>query len=152
MPWPGAVIALWSLLLASGCGRNQEPISASTVPDRTSLPKTGALNVGDPLPPLRAAGWINGPAPALDAPGMRLQVVDVWAAWCPFCRLTAPGLVRLHRKYADRGVAFLSITSMGREAAEAFGRQFQVPWPSGYGLPEAGAVPLAASSRMTTTG
>src|SRR5205807_5634377 len=65
----------------------------------------------------------------------RATLVDIWALWCPGCRETAPGLVELHEKYKDRGVAFVSISNMPREGVEAFVKHFGVTWPSAYEVP-----------------
>lgn len=143
------------LLLPAGCGRPRvdppEPPTAPR-PEPSPLPKTAQLSPGEPLPPIPAEGWINGPPSPAGSPGFRLGVIDVWAAWCPFCRQNAPGLIRLHQKYAARGVAFTSVTSMGRQPAEVFANEFKVPWPSGYGLTSAGVAALGAGSGMAAPG
>ena len=150
-PAQGATLLACSLAIAMGCGRPQEhsPAPEQQPPIRQ---KTASLKPGDLLPAIPAEGWIKGPPPDPKSPGVRLLVVDVWAAWCPFCRQAAPGLIRIHRKYAERWVSFLSVTSMGREPAEAFANQFQIPWPSGYGLSGDSIVALGAGSDMAAPG
>jgi peroxiredoxin len=36
-------------------------------------------------------------------------VVNVWATWCPPCRVEMPGFVDLQREFEDRGVQFVGI-------------------------------------------
>jgi thiol-disulfide isomerase/thioredoxin len=150
-PPRGATLLSACLVLMMGCGQPQGSPPATDKPPATRE-KTTSLKVGDLLPAVAPDGWIKGPPPSPASPGLSLLVVDVWAAWCPYCRQTAPGLVRLHRKHADRGVHFLSVTSMGREPAQAFSDQFQIPWPSGYGLSEEGVVALGAGSGVAGPG
>ena len=40
----------------------------------------------------------------------RYVVIDFWASWCPDCRKENPELVKLHAKYAHKGVAFLGVS------------------------------------------
>ena len=150
-PAQGATLLACSLAIAMGCGRPQDhsPAPEQRSPTRQ---KTASLKPGVLLPAIPAEGWIKGPPPNPNSTGVRLLVVDVWAACCPFCRQAAPGLIRIHRKYAERGVSFLSVTSMGREPAQAFANQFQIPWPSGYGLSGDGIVALGAGSDMAAPG
>lgn len=145
----GAAVLAVALLLA-GCGPPDD--HPPPPPPHEPIPATPALQPGAALPPIPAEGWINGPPRVPTSPGVHLLVVDVWAAWCPFCRMGAPGLVRLYRKYADQGVAFVSVTTMNREAAEAFAQEFAVPWPSGYGLTREGVMALGAGSGQPTAG
>ena len=93
----------------------------------------GPLVAGDELPPLEAAGWLNGPPPVPGKPGPRLILVDLWAHWCPLCSETAPGLVEVYRKYKDRGVAFVSLTNMEEGSVKWFVDEFSIPWPCGHG-------------------
>lgn len=37
-------------------------------------------------------------------------VIDFWASWCPDCRKENPDLVRIHGKYAPKGVAFIGVS------------------------------------------
>jgi thiol-disulfide isomerase/thioredoxin len=147
---PATILVLF--FFAFGCNRTEKRFVQTVATEQSSLPQTVSLNPGDPLPPFAVGGWIHGPRPELKAPGSRLQVVDVWAAWCPYCRESAPGLVRLHQKYADRGVRFVSVTNMGPAAAKAFVDQFKVPWPNGYGLTDEAMTALGASSGMAMSG
>lgn len=40
----------------------------------------------------------------------KLTVADAWATWCGPCKENFPHLVAMHKKYADRGIAFASIS------------------------------------------
>ena len=40
----------------------------------------------------------------------RYVVIDFWASWCPDCRKENPELVKLHAKYAPKGVTFLGVS------------------------------------------
>jgi hypothetical protein len=42
--------------------------------------------------------------------------------------------VQAHDKFKDRGVAFVSLTNMPCESAEAFVQSQHISWPSGYGV------------------
>ena len=138
-------------LLAAGCSA---PISnpPPTPPPYTPQPPAEALGVGDPLPQLKVSGWLHGPPPTPDSPSVKLLLVDVWAAWCPYCRQGAPGLLRMHQKYAARGVAFLSVTNMSMQAAEIFSEQCNIPWPNGYMLVPELLPAFGASSGMQNEG
>lgn len=58
-------------------------------------------------------------------------VINVWGSWCGPCRAETPDLVRVAEETADRGVRFVGInTRDDRAAANAFVREFQVPYPS----------------------
>lgn len=142
---PAAALALW---LLAGC----EPPPNAKIEEAPRPRSTGIatppLEVGATLPPLQAEGWINGPAPAPGEPGIRLLVVDVWAVWSPFCTRAAPELVRLHQKYAARGVAFVSLTASDQGVAESFVSRQSVPWPNGYGVRAETVAALGAGSGM----
>lgn len=93
----------------------------------------GPLAAGTPLPPLQAAGWLHGEPQSTGKPLPRLVVLDIWSHWCNACRETAPGLVRLHKKFANQQVTFVSLTNVDRQQVEAFADHAQIPWSCGYG-------------------
>jgi len=81
---------------------------------------------------MQPEGWINGaPSPEIE-PGKRLVVLDIWSHWCPACRVTAPGLVRLQKKFGDQ-VSFVSLTNVDQKQVEMFADQSQIKWSCGYG-------------------
>jgi thiol-disulfide isomerase/thioredoxin len=141
-------------------GLSAVPILGCSPPDNSPPPAmysptatpSKPLDVGALLPEWKVDGWVNGDPPAPAANGVQLLVVDIWAHWCPYCRKAAPDLVRLHEKYSARGVKFVSVTSMGREAVEAFVGQFSIPWSSGYGMADPMILALGAKNAMPTPG
>ncbi len=80
-----------------------------------------------------------------------IVVVNVWGSWCGPCRAETPELVRVAREHEGQGVRFLGIdTRDSRGAAQAFVRNFKVPYPSLFDadgrtlLPLTQLVPTAA--------
>ena len=141
--WVGGVL---------GCRKNPEPAAVAEPQSAPSVrPKSEPLKIGDLLPELSAEGWINNPPPPSD-PGTRLRVIDIWAAWCPYCRQSAPGLCRIQHRFASQGVRFVSVTNMSREPARMFTDQFAIGWPSGYGLSDASVSALHVDSGMAAPG
>jgi thiol-disulfide isomerase/thioredoxin len=82
---------------------------------------------------MQAAGWLHGEPQPPGQPGPRLVVLDIWSHWCNACRETAPGLVRLHKKFANQQVTFVSLTNVDRQQVEAFADHARIPWSCGYG-------------------
>ena len=91
----------------------------------------GVAEVDQPLPRL-SGETIDGER--LDAATYAdgdVLVMNVWANWCDPCRREQPQLVRLADRYEGEGVRFLGINYQDdRHAAEAWVREFDVPYPS----------------------
>jgi thiol-disulfide isomerase/thioredoxin len=64
----------------------------------------------------------------------KVVVVNVWGSWCGPCRAEAPMLAQAARELAKKDVVFLGIDSRdpSQDAAKAFVRRFDVPYPSLY--------------------
>jgi DsbE subfamily thiol:disulfide oxidoreductase len=91
----------------------------------------GVAEVDRPLPRL-AGETLDGERidAAAYADGAVL-VINVWATNCRPCREEQPALLRLQARYADEGVRFLGINYFDdRDAARAWVREFDVPYPS----------------------
>ena len=71
-----------------------------------------AAEVGDPAAPLHIAEWVKGqPVDLAAVKGQKIVVVEFWATWCPPCRASIPHLTELQRKYKDKGVLFIGIST-----------------------------------------
>ena len=56
----------------------------------------------------------------------KVVLLDLWATWCPPCRIEIPGLVKLQDKYCDKGLVIVGISldpidSRGAGGAAAVG-------------------------------
>ena len=98
-----------------------------------------ALSPKGPAPAITAEGWVNGEAPTKESLSGKVVVVCVWATWCAPCRAEAPHLVEVHKKYADRGVLFIGLTSDGEGElgkVRSFLGRAGITWPNGWGAIE----------------
>jgi DsbE subfamily thiol:disulfide oxidoreductase len=96
----------------------------------------GALGVAernDPLPTLRYRTLEGEHLDAASYADGDVLVINVWADWCKPCRAEQPHLVQLADRFEDQGVRFLGINYWNdRDAARAWVREFDVPYPSLY--------------------
>ena len=83
------------------------------------------------------------PVPDFEAPTLRgepfqmaahrgeIVVVNVWATWCPPCRLEVPGFVELQEQFRDDGVVFvgLNVDEEGLGAIQSFVDEYGVNYP-----------------------
>ncbi|WP_326934268.1 TlpA family protein disulfide reductase [Frondihabitans sp. Leaf304] len=61
----------------------------------------------------------------------KVVVLNFWYASCPPCRVEAPDLESLSKKYADQGVQFIGVNVRDeKDTARAFARSFKMTYPS----------------------
>ncbi len=61
----------------------------------------------------------------------KLYLVDVWATWCPPCRMTIPELIDIQQKYASANFTVLgfSVDSSGPAVVRKFSKDQQINYP-----------------------
>jgi DsbE subfamily thiol:disulfide oxidoreductase len=91
----------------------------------------GAAEQDRPLPALTGETLEGDDLDAASYADGDVLVINVWADWCTPCRVEQPSLVRLAERYEGDGVRFLGINYQDdRDAARAWIREFDVPYPS----------------------
>ena len=75
---------------------------------------------GKPAPELRQIkGWKNGgPVKLADLRG-KVVILDFWGYWCGPCLAAMPELMKLHDKYADKGLVIIGVHSDSVESIQA---------------------------------
>jgi peroxiredoxin len=68
-------------------------------------------------------------------------VLDFWATWCQPCRDSMPGMAKLHKEYADKGLVILSISLDGGaiEDVRDFQKEYGMTYTVLMGTEEAAA-------------
>ena len=73
-------------------------------------PQLDLVGVGSRAPAFRAVNLRSGrPSSLADYRG-RVVLLNVWATWCPPCRVEMPSLERLHRKLAGPDFAVVAVS------------------------------------------
>jgi thiol-disulfide isomerase/thioredoxin len=122
--------------LSVACGHGGAGDSGSTSPLVLTSPRAVNATTAPLLPTSRFA------LPELDYPGFQALmsqlrgtpvVVAVWGAWCGPCRREAPTLARVAGRFGHR-VQFVGVDvgDVSRVQAQAFIRDFALPYPSVY--------------------
>lgn len=81
--------------------------------------------------PLYAAAFqdATGGARSLGQFQGRWIVVNFWATWCAPCREEMPAFSRLQKRWGERQVSFVGISSDPPESAAKFGRDLGLAYP-----------------------
>ena len=73
---------------------------------------THAAELGMPAPELQISDWIKGDKVEVkEGKGKNIYIVEFWATWCAPCRTTIPHLTELQKKYKDKNLVVVGITS-----------------------------------------
>jgi len=73
-------------------------------------PQLDLVAVGSRAPAFRAVDLRTGRPTSLADYRGRVILLNVWATWCPPCRVEMPSLQRLHRKLAGPDFAVVSVS------------------------------------------
>lgn len=80
-----------------------------------------AAELGDPAPPIQISEWVKGqPVNLADGKGKKVYVVEFWATWCPPCRASIPHLTELQKKFKDKDVVFVGVTTEKPDVVRKF--------------------------------
>jgi len=115
-------------LLASGC-------TGSTTSDGGFVSGDGTISrvpVSERVPAPQIAGTtLDGkPWSSMSVQG-KVLVYNVWGSWCAPCQKEAPALVKAaNRTTADAQFIGLNTRDIGTAQADAFVRNFEVPYPN----------------------
>lgn len=143
-------LAAAALVSLAGCGPlGQQDVGAQVGEQKGYVAGNGTVT--EIAPAKRGpAVTVVGPStqgPDVDSAALRgeVVVVNLWYAACGPCRGEAPDLVAAAEEHEDDGVRFLGVnTRDGAATAQAFEREFSVPYPSVLDA-ESGSAILALS-------
>lgn len=95
---PRLIFVLIAVVASAGCDRRaNEAVTKSDVPSDAHDISVRVANIDE----YRAT---------LAKHRGKVVLVDFWATWCPSCVEQYPHTVELHRKYAERGLAVVSVS------------------------------------------
>ena len=97
---------------------------------RTTYPSVDLSAPAKPLPDFTAP-TLRGMPFQLSAHRGQVLVLNVWATWCPPCRLEVPGLNRLQHRFQDDDVQIvgLNVDADGMDAVRAFVNERTITYP-----------------------
>ena len=71
-----------------------------------------ATELGDDAPALKIEKWVKGgPIDLKDGKEKNTYVIEFWATWCPPCRSSIPHLTEVQKKYKDKNVIVVAVST-----------------------------------------
>jgi len=135
--WAAALVAgVWLAGSLAACGP-QVPARAASDPSpapktavpATPAPRPGPAVVGKPAPDF-ALPTIAGKTTRLSDLRGQVVLVNLWATWCPPCRMEVPELVAAYDRYKGRGFTVLAVNQgEARDQVQAFAGQYGMAFP-----------------------
>lgn len=74
------------------------------------LPQIALIGVGSRAPDFHAIDLATGRAVTLADYRGRVLLINIWATWCPPCRVEMPALQQLHQMVPDTGFLILAVS------------------------------------------
>jgi len=93
-------------------------IGSAAVAGEKPAVKSKQAKIGDPAAKLKGLQWIKGGPVELKKNA--IYVVEFWATWCPPCRVSIPHLTKLQKKFKDKKVTFIGISTESAAKVEPF--------------------------------
>ena len=78
--------------------------------------------IGSPAPELRGP-YYHAAAGSLSKLKGKVVMLDFWATWCGPCRMTMPGLQAVYKRYKDKGLVVIGVSSEDIGTLKAFQSQ-----------------------------
>ncbi len=96
-------------------------------------PGEGGALVGTRAPELEGLTWIQGGPLTLAALRGHPVLIRFWTDGCQYCHDSAPSLIALHQKYAERGLVVLGVHHPKSEASRD--RRWSAPRHANWASP-----------------
>jgi len=79
------------------------------------------IELGEPAPPLSVGEWVKGdPVVLADGKDKYVYVVEFWATTCPYSRDAVARLTALQKKYEEKGLVLVGLTTEKAADVKAF--------------------------------
>ncbi len=118
----------FNIVLAEYGGLHQQVVATAkaSLQDLDTLKK---LRIGGEPIPFDVKG-IDGRALSLEKYRGKVVLIDFWATWCAPCRVEMPNVVRLHKKFRDKGFEIIGVSlDRDRGAMENYLKSSGMEWP-----------------------
>ena len=109
---PVAVALLVALVALPGCGGRDEQAAEEGTTQEGATQAEQSSDVGTTegkLPPSFELPDLSGSVVTLADYEGKVVVLDLWATWCPPCRVEIPFLVELYEEHKDAGLVVVGI-------------------------------------------